>query len=125
MAWGSQAGSRSAPHTRVTPDKSRRASTAGRGIDAVGRVGKPPREEGNRVMSAILFDRERVDHLEDLPDRPERLNRSKLLWADVGRRSGESAAKIADAFELEDATRARLASSAGRAMFHDYGREMH
>ena len=76
-------------------------------------------------MSAILFDRERVDHLDDLPDGPERLNGSKLLWVDLDRRSAESAAKTADVFELDDTTRDRLASSAGRAVFEDYGRYIH
>lgn len=76
-------------------------------------------------MSAILFDRERVDHLEDLPDRLERLNGSKLLWVDIDRRSAESAAEVAHAFELDDTTRERLASSTGRAVFSDYGRYIH
>jgi magnesium transporter len=73
-------------------------------------------------VSAILFDRERVDHLDDLPDGLERLNGSKLLWVDIDRRSAESAAKVAEAFELDDTTRERLASSSGRAVFSDYGR---
>jgi len=34
-------------------------------------------------VSAILFDRAHVDHLEPLPDRPERLNRSELLCVDI------------------------------------------
>jgi magnesium transporter len=79
----------------------------------------------SRLVSAILFDGERVDHLDDLPNRPEALNGSKLLWVDIDRRSGESAAKITDAFDLDDATCERLASSEGRAVFHDYGRYMH
>jgi len=79
----------------------------------------------SRLVSAILFDGERVDHLDDLPNRPDALNGSKLLWVDIDRRSGESAAKITDAFDLDDATCERLASSEGRAVFHDYGRYMH
>jgi len=73
-------------------------------------------------VSAILFDRERVDHLDDLPDGLERLNGSTLLWVDIDRRSAESAAKVAHAFKLDDTTRERLASSTGRAAFSDYGR---
>ena len=73
-------------------------------------------------MSAILFDRERVDRLDALPDGPERLNGSKLLWVDIDQRSAESAAKVARAFKLDDATRERLASSTGRAAFADCGR---
>jgi hypothetical protein len=34
-------------------------------------------------VSAILFDRAQVDHLEPLPDRPERLNGSELLCVDI------------------------------------------
>jgi magnesium transporter len=76
-------------------------------------------------MSAILFDREQVDHLDQLPDRPERLNGSKLLWVDLDRADPASADRIAQAFELDDATRDQLASSSGRAVFHDYGRYIH
>jgi Mg2+ and Co2+ transporter CorA len=76
-------------------------------------------------MSAILFDREQVDHLDELPDRPERLNGSKLLWVDLDRADPGSAERIARAFELDDATRDELASSSGRAVFHDYGRYIH
>ena len=76
-------------------------------------------------MSAILFDREQVDHLDDLPKRPERLNGSKLLWVDIDRRASESAGKVARAFALDDATRDCLASSPGRAVFADYGRYIH
>jgi magnesium transporter len=76
-------------------------------------------------MSAILFDREHVDHLDELPDRPERLNGSKLLWIDLDRADPTNAERIARAFELDDATRDQLASSSGRAVFHDYGRYIH
>jgi magnesium transporter len=76
-------------------------------------------------MSAILFDREQVDHLDELPDRPERLNGSKLLWVDLDRADPTSADRIARAFKLDDATRDHLASSSGRAVFHDYGRYIH
>jgi magnesium transporter len=82
-------------------------------------------EQGIRVVSAILFDRDEVDHLDDLPDRPERLNGSKLLWVDIDRRDAESAANIARAFTLDDATRDCLASSSDRPVFSDYGRYFH
>ena len=76
-------------------------------------------------MSAILFDRNQVDHLDDLPKRPERLNGSKLLWIDIDRSSPESTAKIAQTFALDDATCDCLAKSPGRAVFADYGRYIH
>jgi magnesium transporter len=76
-------------------------------------------------VGAILFDRAHVDRLDDLPERPDRLNGSKLLWVDIDRSDDESATKVAQVFELDDATRERLASSSGRAMFHDHGRYLH
>ena len=76
-------------------------------------------------MSAMLFDRDQVDHLDDLPEDPEGLNGSKLLWVDIDRGEGEKADEVARAFDLDEATRDHLASSSGRAVFDDYGRYIH
>jgi magnesium transporter len=77
------------------------------------------------VSGAILFDRDQVEHLDSLAERPERLRGSKLLWVDIDRRTDDSADEVAKAFDLGKATRDRLASSDGRAVFHDYGRYIH
>ena len=76
-------------------------------------------------MSAMLFDRDQVDHLDDLPDNLKGLNGSKLLWVDIDRGEGEKAEEVARAFDLDEATRDHLASSPGRAVFDDYGRYIH
>jgi magnesium transporter len=76
-------------------------------------------------MSAILFDRDQVEHLDDLPERPQRLKGSRLLWVDIDQRGAESSAKVAEAFGLDDATRDRLASSSKRPVFSDHGRYIH
>ena len=76
-------------------------------------------------MSAMLFDRDQVDHLDELPDDPEGLNGSKLLWVDIDRGEGEKAEEVARAFDLDEVTRDHLAASSGRAVFHDYGRYIH
>jgi magnesium transporter len=76
-------------------------------------------------ISAILFNREQVEHLDALPARPERLNGSKLLWVDINRSDAERVQEVAETFDLEDATRERLASSSGKAVFFDYGRYIH
>jgi magnesium transporter len=76
-------------------------------------------------LSAILFDRDRVDHLDDLPQRPERLRGSKLLWVDIDRCTEDNADEVARAFDLHDLCRERLAKSGGRAVFHDHGRYIH
>jgi magnesium transporter len=73
----------------------------------------------------ILFDRDQVEHLRSLAERPQRLKGSKLLWVDIDRRTNESADEAAEAFDLHEATRDLLASSKGRAVFHDYGRYLH
>jgi Mg2+ and Co2+ transporter CorA len=82
-------------------------------------------EQEHRTVSAILFDRDQVDHLDDLPERPERLRGSKLLWVDIDERSAENAAKVAKAFALDDSTRDRLASSSARPVLSDHGRYIH
>jgi magnesium transporter len=75
--------------------------------------------------SAILFDRDEVEHLASLSERPKRLSGSKLLWVDIDRRTEARADEVAAAFGLEEATRNRLASSEGRAIFQDQGRYLH
>jgi magnesium transporter len=77
------------------------------------------------MSEAILFDRDQVERLEDIADRPRRLNRGKLLWVDVDRESQEGADEVAEAFELDTRTRECLANSAERAVFHDHGRYIH
>lgn len=78
------------------------------------------------MSKAILFDRDRVEHLEDLGERPRRMGRSQLLWVDVDRGTEDDADRIAAAFELDRATRDRLVGgSEGRAVFHDRGDYIH
>ena len=79
----------------------------------------------DRASGPILFDRDKVEHLRSLAAVPGRLKGSKLVWMDVDRRTDKSADEVAEAFGLEAATRDRLASSDGRAVFHDYGRYIH
>jgi len=77
------------------------------------------------MSDAILFDRDKVHRLDDIADRPRRLRGSTLLWVDVDRESKESADAVAEAFELDAQTRACLADSSQRAVFHDRGRYIH
>ena len=77
------------------------------------------------MSKAILFDRDRVEHLDDLRVRPGRLGRSKLLWVDLDRSSGADVAGLGEGFGLDRATRDCLACSTGRAVFHDRGDYIH
>ena len=58
-------------------------------------------------------------------DRPRRLGRSKLLWVDVDERTAKHAARVAEAFSLDERTRDHLEASEGPAVFEDYGRYIH
>jgi magnesium transporter len=73
-------------------------------------------------VTAILFDHDQVDRLDDLPEGPEQLDASKLLWVDIDQRDADSAGRVARAFGLDDDTRDGLAASSGRAVFRDFGR---
>ena len=77
------------------------------------------------MSEAILFDRDQVERLDDLAERPKRLSRGKLLWVDVDRGSEEDAHRVAEAFGLDSATRKCLTDSKDRAVFKDHGRYIH
>jgi hypothetical protein len=78
------------------------------------------------MSEAILFDRDRVDHLESLSDVPRRLGDSTLLWVDLQHRgSSIGVDEVADAFELDDRTREYLAAPPESAVFDDCGRYLH
>ncbi len=76
------------------------------------------------MSGAILFDRDKVEHLEDLSERP-RLRGSRLLWVEVDRESEADADAIAEAFGLDEETKERLAKSGEHAVFRDRGRYIH
>jgi magnesium transporter len=76
-------------------------------------------------MSAILFDRDEVDQLDDLSDRPRRLSGSKLLWVDLHEGSAFSADDVVEAFDLGDDTHKCLVTPNKRACFNDRGRYIH
>ena len=77
------------------------------------------------MSEAILFDRDQVDKLDDLGERPRRLRGGRLLWVDVDRCSEEEAHRVAEAFGLDSATRECLTNSDDRAVFKDHGRYIH
>ena len=76
-------------------------------------------------MSSILFNRDQVDHLEALAERPRRLRGSQLLWVDLDRDSEEDAEAAAEAFDLDEDTRDHLTTPHERAVFDDHGRYIH
>lgn len=77
------------------------------------------------MSEAILFDRDQVEHLDDIAERPKRLSRGKLLWVDVDRDSDEEAERVAAEFGLDSGTSECLVTSKDRAVFNDHGRYIH
>jgi Mg2+ and Co2+ transporter CorA len=77
------------------------------------------------MSEAILFDRDAVDHLNGLSERPRRLRGSQLLWVDIHRESKFSGAEIGEAFELDDTTCEYLSKPHERPVFDDHGRYIH
>ena len=77
------------------------------------------------MSEAILFDRDQVEKLDDLGERPRRLRGGRLLWVDVDRCSEDEAHRVAEAFGLDSATRECLTDSNDRAVFKDHGRYIH
>ena len=76
-------------------------------------------------MSAILFNRDAVDHLDGLSERPRRLRGSQLLWVDVHRDSGSAPPRSAKRSKLDDTTRGYLSTPHERPVFDDHGRYIH
>lgn len=77
------------------------------------------------MSDAILFDREHVDHLETLADRPTRLSGTKLLWVDLHRGSDVGSEEVGEAFGLDERTVRHLANPNEEPVFDDHGRYIH
>ena len=77
------------------------------------------------MSQAILFERDQVERLATLQDRPRRLRGGKLLWVDVDQNSADDAERVGEEFELDPGTRHCLAEPTERAVFNDHGRYLH
>jgi len=77
------------------------------------------------MSAAILFDRDAVDHLDRLAERPRRLRGSQLLWVDVHGDSEIDTSEIAEAFDLDHTTREALLAPHKQPTFDDHGRYIH
>jgi len=73
------------------------------------------------MSEAILFDRDAVQRLESLDERPRRLGGTKLLWVDLDKASRSDAGRVAGVFGLDPETRQQLESPGNRAVFDDRG----
>ena len=76
-------------------------------------------------MRTILFDGDRVEHLDSLEDRPGRLQGSMLLWVDLAHSSPEDVRQVAVEFSLDDESVERLLDPSGGVGFRDRGAYIH
>jgi len=77
------------------------------------------------MSDAILFDRDEVDHLHALADRPRRLDGEQLLWVDLHRGSEVRASEVCEAFDLDEKTAGYLEKPHERPVFFDHGHYIH
>jgi magnesium transporter len=77
------------------------------------------------VTTTILFDRDDVEELDDLADRPARLRGSMLLWVDLDDPSSSGARHVADELGLDEQSMRRLAAPRGGGYFRDRGEYIH
>jgi magnesium transporter len=75
------------------------------------------------MAETILFDRDQVDRLESISERPRRLRGQQLLWVDM--RRGDDVAELASVLSLEDETRRYLEAPHETPVFHDFGHYIH
>ena len=75
------------------------------------------------MTGTVLYDRDQVDHLDSISERPRRLRRSQLLWVDLGR-DGDFR-ELADAFNLDQQTVDFLEAAHATPVFHDFGHYIH
>jgi Mg2+ and Co2+ transporter CorA len=85
----------------------------------------PERTAKGASVSSILFDRDQVDELQNLSDRPRRLRGSQLLWVDLDHNSEADARNVAEVFDLDEKTEDYLSTPHERAVFNDHGRYIH
>jgi len=75
--------------------------------------------------SALLFERDRVEEVEDWRDRVGSLGRRSILWIDLEHPNEETVEALAETLELDRQSAERLARAAGTPFFGDFGDYLH
>ena len=78
------------------------------------------------MTSALVFDRDHVDEVEDWSSTLGRLGRRSILWLDVDKPDRAKAEELAEGLDLENETSRRLVANDGREPYlGDFGRYLH
>lgn len=76
-------------------------------------------------MTALLFDREHVEEIDDWPSRISRLEPSSILWVDLDRPAPTEIENATDRLGLAPESAERLGGGDGRPFFGDFGAYLH
>jgi magnesium transporter len=78
------------------------------------------------MAPALMFDRDRVDEVDDWTGSLPRIGRSAIFWVDLERPSDEEVGRLVETFELASDTRGELADRDARGpAFADHGEYLH
>jgi magnesium transporter len=77
------------------------------------------------ATTALLFERDDVEEVDDWSEQLGRLGRSSILWIDLPCPDDERARELADALGLTRDSAERLADGMGRPFFGDFGAYVH
>ena len=77
------------------------------------------------AATALLFERDEVEEIDDWTDQLGRLGRSSILWIDLPCPDDDRARELAEALDLAPASAERLADGEGKPFFGDFGDYVH
>lgn len=77
------------------------------------------------MSTALLFERDRVDQVEDWHDSLPKIGRSAILWIDLEKPTDDEVASLLDAFDLEDCSAEDLRGTKSGPRMVDHGEYLH
>jgi magnesium transporter len=80
---------------------------------------------GTDPGTALLFDRDQVEEVEDWPGVVGSLGRSSILWVDLERPDEDGIRQLVEGLDLHERTAERLANPTGEPFFGDFGEYLH
>ena len=77
------------------------------------------------MTSALLFDRDRVDEVDNWSSAVDHVGRKSILWIDLDRSEANEVRRLGELLDLSSQTTARLESDDGRPYFGDFKSYLH
>lgn len=77
------------------------------------------------MPTALLFDRDRLDEIDDWPNRIGPLGRRSILWIDLDSPDREQIAELVEMLELDPETGEQLEDADGKPFLGDFGSYLH